>query len=99
MSALTGKKISKLHIVGGGSKSYLLNQFAANATERAVIAGPVEATAIGNILIQAIALGYLKSHAELRRVVRDSFPVETFQPQDPAVWAKAYDRFRNLSIS
>ena len=58
---LTGRSIARLHIVGGGSQSALLNQFAANATKREVVAGPVEATAAGNVLIQAIALGQVES--------------------------------------
>lgn len=97
--AITGRTVRKLHIVGGGSKSRLLNHFAANATGRTVIAGPVEATAIGNVLIQAIALGHLESHAALRDTVRSSFPVETFEPADTGTWDAAYQRFKKLSIS
>ena len=75
---MTGRTINKLHIVGGGSQSKLLNQFAADATGRTVLAGPVEATAIGNVLIQAIAMGELKSLAELRQRVSASFEIDTF---------------------
>ncbi len=89
---LTGQKLSRLHIVGGGSKNRLLMQMAADACGRQVIAGPVEATAIGNVLIQALALGRIKDHAELRGIVRDSFPVETFQPKDHAAWEAAVKR-------
>ena len=78
---LTGRVIRKLHIVGGGSQSALLNQFAANATQREVVAGPVEATAAGNVLIQALALGQIESVQALREIVRDSFPLHTFKPQ------------------
>ncbi len=81
LERLSGQKLSRLHIVGGGSKNRLLMQMAADATGRQVIAGPVEATAIGNLLIQALALGQIKDHAELRRIVRASFPVETFVPR------------------
>lgn len=91
----TGKPIKTLHIVGGGSKNALLNQFSANATGRTVIAGPVEATAAGNILVQAIALGHLKDLDELRQVVRNSFEVQTYKPQ--ADWQAAYERFQKLS--
>jgi len=65
---------------GRGSRSQLLNQLAADATGATVITGPVEATAIGNILIQALALGHLESAAHLRRIVENSFPTQTFLP-------------------
>jgi len=94
MEDATGKPIKTLHIVGGGSKNTLLNQFSANATGRTVIAGPVEATAAGNVLIQAIALGHLKDLDELRQVVRNSFEVQTYKPQ--ADWQAAYERFGKL---
>lgn len=80
MEGLIGHKIEKLHIVGGGSRSELLNQLTADATGLPVIAGPVEATAIGNILIQALALGQLKSGDQLRAIVEASFPTRTFTP-------------------
>ncbi len=93
IEALTGRSIAKLHIVGGGSQSALLNQFAANATGRPVFAGPVEATAIGNILIQAVAGGQIASLADLRRTVQNSFPIATFTPEDSADWEAAAERF------
>jgi rhamnulokinase len=93
LEQLSGRTISRLHIVGGGSQSALLNQFAASATGRQVIAGPAEATAIGNVLLQAIALGDLGSLAALRQVVRDSFALQTFEPISPEVWGAAYQRF------
>ena len=96
VESLTQRRITHLHIVGGGSQSALLNQFAASATGREVQAGPVEATAIGNALIQALALGHLASLAELRSVVRASFPGRAFAPQDPARWQTAYERFNQL---
>ena len=93
---LSGRSIRKLHIVGGGSQSALLNQFAANATGRPVFAGPVEATAIGNILIQAIAGGQLASLAELRETVKASFPIVPFQPSGHPAWSEAFDRFEKI---
>jgi rhamnulokinase len=96
VQTITGRKISQLHIVGGGSKSELLNQMAANATQIPVAAGPVEATAIGNLLVQALALGHLKSHAELRQVVRNSFPTKIYQPQHQAAWEEAWQKFTKL---
>ncbi len=97
LRALTGRKIGTLHIVGGGSKNRLLNQLAADAARVKVVAGPVEATAIGNVLIQALALGHLPSRAALRQTVRDSFEVEVFQAADLAgPWEKAYETFRGF---
>jgi rhamnulokinase len=98
MEEIAGKKLTTLHIVGGGSQNTLLNQLSANATGRTVIAGPSEATAIGNVLIQAIALGHLASLDELRRVVRESFAVATYKPEDAVVWQKAYGRFQRLPM-
>jgi rhamnulokinase len=94
---LTGRNLTKLHIVGGGSQSKLLNQASADAIGCTVIAGPVEATAIGNLLVQAIAMKDIASMAELRRIVRDSFPVTTYTPRHDERWEKAFTRFRNLS--
>ena len=93
LEQLSGRTISRLHIVGGGSQSALLNQFAASATGRQVIAGPAEATAIGNVLLQAIALGDLGSLAALRQVVRNSFALQTIEPISPEIWGAAYQRF------
>ena len=93
---VTGEKIKTLHIVGGGSQNKLLNQMAADATGRVVVTGPIEGTAIGNLLIQAYGLGRLKSHQEIRQVVRASFPIETFQPQSNPLWEEAWKRFQKL---
>ncbi len=96
---LIGKKIERLHIVGGGSRNDLLNQFTANALQIPVLAGPVEATAAGNVLVQAIALGHLPSLAAARQVVRDSWPLTKFEPQDAPVWDEAYRRFEKVLSS
>jgi len=93
---LLGRKIERLHIVGGGSRNALLNQFTSDALQVPVLAGPVEATAAGNVLIQAIALKHLDSLSAARRVVRDSFPVTIVAPGAPTAWDKAYDRFLKL---
>jgi rhamnulokinase len=77
---LTGRKIRVIHIVGGGSQNQLLNQLAADITDRVVIAGPVEATAIGNVLIQAMGVGVVRDLKEAREIVGRSFPVERFEP-------------------
>ena len=92
----TGKKIERLHIVGGGSKDMTLNQCAANALKIPVHAGPVECTALGNILVQAIALGHVPSLAAARDIVRNSFEPKIFTPQDSAQWDAAAARFEKL---
>ena len=82
-----------IHIVGGGTQNELLTQMAADACDRTVIAGPVEATVMGNILTQVRASGELKSLAEMRDVVRASSQVRRYQPRDSAAWDQAMDRF------
>jgi rhamnulokinase len=96
LDEIVGRPLPTVHIFGGGSRNKLLNQFAADATGRLVITGPVEATAIGNVLVQAIALGHLADLAEARAVVRCSFKVETYEPRDTAVWDKAYEQYLTL---
>ncbi len=96
IESLTGRSIRKLHIVGGGSQSALLNQFAANATGRTVIAGPVEASTIGNVLIQALVAGQLDSVDALRACVRDSFPVASFEPAERPAWDAAHARLATI---
>lgn len=93
METVTGKKLPTLHIVGGGSRNALLNQMTADSINRTVIAGPVEATAIGNVLLQALTLGHIASHAALRAIVKASFPVETFTPRTASRWSEAHARF------
>ena len=88
--------IKTLHIVGGGTQNTLLCQFTANATNVPVIAGPVEATAIGNIMVQAIALGCLPSIAEGRKMIRQSFDLVKYQPQEQDAWDEAYQRFMKI---
>jgi len=80
LESLAGRRFDVIHIVGGGSRNALLNQLVADATGRTVVAGPSEATAIGNVLIQAIGAGELAGLEEAREVVRRSFPVETYHP-------------------
>ena len=96
LQQVTGRAVARLHIMGGGSQSGLLNQFAANATGRHVLAGPVEATAIGNVLLQATALGHLESLAALRETVRASFTISPYHPADIPQWDRAFDRFSEL---
>jgi len=96
LETLTGRTLTRLHIVGGGSRNALLNQLAADATGRHVLAGPVEATAIGNVLLQAVTLGHLDGLAALRRTVQGSFPIQSYTPDSPEVWQDAEARFQLL---
>jgi rhamnulokinase len=96
LEELTGKRLDPIYIIGGGTKNRLLNQFAADATCRVVITGPVEATAIGNILMQAIGLKHLGSLAEARSVVQTSFTPEVYEPQKAAGWDEAYSRLQKV---
>jgi rhamnulokinase len=91
-----GRRIARLHIVGGGSKNSLLNRLTADATGIPVLAGPSECTGIGNVLVQAIALGQVSSLARARNIVRKSFPPVAYQPADAALWDEAYSRFCRL---
>ena len=96
LEQLTGKRVERLNIVGGGSQNRLLNQFAANALQLPVAAGPTESTALGNILVQAIALGHLPSLPAAREVVRNSFEVKEFKPEANVEWTAAFTRFKKL---
>ena len=93
---LLGRRIEVIHIVGGGTQNELLTQMTADACNRPVIAGPVEATAIGNILVQAMATGDVKSLADARAIVRASFDVKRYEPRDTQRWDGAYERFSQL---
>jgi len=93
---LAGGRLDTIHIVGGGTKNRQICQFAANACGRRVVAGPVEATATGNVMMQAVAAGDVASIAEARDVIRNSFPVDEYEPQDTAAWDEAYGKFLKL---
>ena len=92
LEEIKGEHITQLNIVGGGCNNKLLDQFAADATDRTVVTGPVEGAAIGNLLAQAMALGDIKSMDALRDVVRRSEPVETYCPNHTPAWEHAYQR-------
>lgn len=81
LETLLGRRLDVIHIVGGGSRNRVLNQFVADSTGRKVIAGPAEATAIGNIMVQAMASGAIANLAQAREVIRNSFPVEVTEPR------------------
>ncbi len=96
LEQLTGSRIEVIHIVGGGSQNALLCQMAADCCARRVIAGPVEATAIGNLAMQAVALGDIQDVAAAREVIRQSFEVREYTPRNTAPWDAAYGRFEKL---
>jgi rhamnulokinase len=97
LEALVGWPIEVIHIIGGGSRNSLLNQFTADITRRTVVAGPVEATVSGNMLVQAMGLGSLVSLEDLRQVMRNSFEAQTFEPHPDDRWEEAYQRVRQLA--
>ncbi|NOV04531.1 rhamnulokinase [Paenibacillus sp. LMG 31457] len=90
---LLGTKLQTIHMVGGGIQNQLLCQLTANATGRPVIAGPVEATAIGNIMMQVKAHGEVQSLDQIRQAVRDSFPPDRYESKDGAEWQEAYQTY------
>lgn len=96
LEEILGYNIGKLHIIGGGTQNRLLNQMTADAIARPVVAGPEEATATGNVLMQMLALGYIGSLKEGRDLVRRSFETETYLPQTMDNWDEAYGRFLDL---
>lgn len=93
LESLLGKTLPTIHIIGGGTQNKLLCQFTADATGKRVIAGPVEATALGNVLMQALGLGHIGTLAEGRKLIRQSFDVTIYEPQAREVWDEAYERF------
>ncbi len=96
IESVTGKQIEKLHIIGGGANNIIMNQLTADATGIPVFAGPTEATAIGNIMLQAKALGSVQSLDEIRKIVRISFEVTEFKPLPKLNWENAYSKFEKL---
>jgi rhamnulokinase len=99
LEEVTGTRIEVIHIVGGGSRNRLLNRLTASACGRPVCAGPVEATAIGNVLIQARTAGELNTLADGRAIVGESFPVERFDPLPDPRWSEAVERFDRLTTA
>lgn len=90
---LTGGELKTIHVVGGGAQNQLLCQMTADACNRVVVAGPSEATAIGNVMMQCVAKGDVDSIAQAREVIRRSFEVARYEPQNPGPWDEAFERF------
>jgi len=96
LEMLTGNRLDRIHMVGGGTQNKLLCQLAADATSRPVIAGPIEATAIGNIIVQALGLGHVGSLEEGRAIVHNSFELVTYEPHRDGRIDDAFARFAVL---
>lgn len=97
LASIRGRPFQALHIVGGGSRNGLLCQFTADATGLPVLAGPVEATVAGNVLVQAVARGELSSPEEVREVVRRSFDLVEYTPRPSEAWEARYEQYRELA--
>jgi rhamnulokinase len=97
LEKLIDRPIEQIRVIGGGSKNRLLNQFTADATGRRVLAGPAEATALGNIAIQILATGEAASLQEVRAIVDRSFPTEVFEASNTDQWDKQAARFQHYS--
>jgi rhamnulokinase len=93
LTEVSGKEISTIHVIGGGSRNELLCQFTANATGKKVITGPAEGTAAGNIFMQAVAHGHIGSLGEIREIVKNSFKLNSYYPEDSNIWDNAYRDF------
>jgi rhamnulokinase len=96
LEELTGARVNTIHVIGGGTQNRQLCQATADACGRTVVAGPIEATAIGNIMTQAVTAGAVGSIGEAREVIRNSFPVEEYQPAQTDRWNEAAERFASL---
>jgi rhamnulokinase len=96
INAITGTETECVHIVGGGSNNLLLNQFTADSVGVPVLAGPKEATAIGNLMVQAIGTGIIPDLKAAMPFIKAAFPITAFTPHDTAAWDTAYARFTKL---
>ncbi len=99
LGTLLNRKFDTLHVIGGEGKNELLNQMTADATGTKVIVGPYEATAMGNILTQAMGLGRVRDLAHLRQIVANSTNLTTFTPKNPANWSTAAAKYNDLPLA
>jgi rhamnulokinase len=97
LDEMLGRRHDPIHIVGGGTQNKLLSQLTADVTGRRVVAGPIEATASGNVLVQAMGRGFVSSLDEVREIVRNSFELETYEPRSALGVDKAYAAFKDLA--
>ena len=97
LRGLSPRPVEALHVIGGGSRNDLLNQWTANAVGIPVVAGPSEATAIGNVMIQALTAGAASDVVSMRQLINRSIPLKTFTPENVEVWNAAYLHFLQLA--
>ena len=97
MEDVIGEPLSAVHMVGGGIKDTMVCRFTASATGKKVLAGPVEATSTGNAAVQLMALGKVKDLTEARKIIKNSFPIKTYEPEDADAWSKAYEEFKKIA--
>jgi rhamnulokinase len=95
LEKLTGKRVERIRVIGGGAKNRLLNQLTADATGRTVLAGPAEATALGNVAMQMLATGAASTLKEVRGIIERSYPAEVFEPLDTEKWDRQAERFEH----
>ena len=95
---VSGKEVKKLHVLGGGSRNRLLNQFCANAMQIPVVAGPTEATSIGNAMAQLITLGEIGNLQEAREIIVGSSALDYFEPQQGELWNEQFERYQKEII-
>ena len=98
LSGMAPFPIKRLHVIGGGSMNNLLNQFTANAINMPVVAGPSEATAIGNCMVQACAAGLVSDRWEMRRLINSFLSPKTFLPTGSEEWESAYQKYQSINI-
>ena len=96
LESITGTEYKYIHVIGGGSRNRVMNQFTADATGRTVIAGPVEATALGNAIMQLRGIGMLTDVWEARELLKETLELEYYHPQSGADWDTAYTRFMGV---
>lgn len=99
LEQITGRRVDQVRVIGGGSKNRVLNQLTADATGKKVLAGPAEATALGNVAMQILATGGASSLHEVRAIVERSFPIEVFEPGDTDQWDRHAERFEHYCES
>jgi rhamnulokinase len=93
---MAGFPIERLHIIGGGSRNQQLSQFTSNAVNLPVTTGPVEGTAIGNIMLQAKAAGLVETIGEMRQLIAKSIETQEYLPQDAELWDKGYEKYLSI---
>jgi rhamnulokinase len=96
LSDLSGRAVDRLHIIGGGARNALLNQMAADCLNREVVAGPYEATALGNAIVQFITLGEIDNVAQARDILSRTITTVHYEPHPSAAWDEAYGRYQEL---